>query len=244
MSRRQSRTDYQQKYPYPRHRGRRTFLRGGIHFLAWLLLDYKVYGRENIPEKGPLIVVGNHFHFLDTVAPIHITPYLLEFINDAIMPMAPSQVKFLPRLWKTLRIEQGTANLEALRAADAVLCQDGVLGIMPEGHVHKPPLSSPLPGAAYLALVSGAPILPIGTYSEDNWDIFGTPRRERRKARVVSRVGKVFGPLGEPNPEKRPGRAEVAAAGQKIMTRLAELLPAHARGVYADQLDIEPQALL
>ena len=236
MSRQEAKSEYLAKYRYPRNQFLRGLLRGGIGFLTKILIDYKVYGTENLPKKGPLLIVGNHFHFLDSIGPIHSTKYPLEFIGDAEMPNAPMSVKLFPRLWDTLRIMQGTPNLAALRAAEAVLAQDGVLGIFPEGHVHKPPLGTPLPGAAFMALRLGVPILPIGTFSEDDWNIFGTLREKGRKTRVVSRIGTPFGPLAIGEPGKLPGRDEVKAAGQVIMEKIASLLPASARGPYTADL--------
>jgi len=211
-------------------------LRGGIAFLARILVDYKIFGTENLPKKGPLLIVGNHFHFLDTIGPIHSTKYPLEFIGDAEMPNAPMSMKIFPRIWGALRIMQGTPNLEAMRAAEAVLEQDGILGIFPEGHVHKPPLGTPLPGAAFMALRLGVPILPIGTYSEDDWKLFGTIREKGRRARVVTRIGETFGPLDIGEPGKLPGRVEVKVAGQVIMEKIAALLPVSARGPYLTDL--------
>ena len=232
MTKKHFRENYQKKYPYPRYQFRRNVLRTGIAFLASILLNYKIEGKENLPKEGPLLIVSNHFHFLDTIGPIHCTSYPLEFINDAVMPMAPNSLKFLPGLWKTLIIQQGTANLETMRAAEAVLAQDGILAIMPEGHVDKPPLREALPGAAFLALRLSVPILPIGTFSEDNWNIFGTLRNKRRKARIVSRIGKPFGPLTTEKPGKLPGRADVDRAGFEIMSQIARLLPPETRGAF------------
>ena len=232
MRRQETKSEYSVKYHYPRHQFRRRFLRGGIVFLAKILVNYQVFGTENLPKKGPLLIVGNHFHFLDSIGPIYTTKYPLEFIGDAEMPNAPMSMKLFPRIWDTLRIMQGTPNLAAMRAAEAALEQDGVLGIFPEGHVHKPPLGNPLPGAAFMALRLGVPILPIGTFSEDDWNIFGTLREKHRKAHVVTRIGKVFGPLAIGEPGKLPGRVEVKAAGQAIMEKIAALLPISARGPY------------
>jgi 1-acyl-sn-glycerol-3-phosphate acyltransferase len=225
-------TEYQSKYPYPRRRLIRRTLKHAISMAASVITDYRIEGQENLPKQGPLLIVGNHFHFLDTIGPIHCTDYLLEFINDAIMPNAPAAMKFLPGLWGTLKILQGTANLEAMRASEAILAQGGVLAIFPEGHVHRLPLGKPLPGASFLALRSGVPILPIGTYSEDEWDLFGALKRKKRRARIVSRIGKPFGPLAIADLNKIPTREEVKNAGWEIMSHIADLLPAHARGEY------------
>ena len=236
MGRQETKNEYLAKYRHPRNQFRRGFLRGGIAAAVKLILDYKVYGTENLPEKGPLLIVGNHFHFLDTIGPIHTTKYPLEFIGDAEMPNAPMSMKLFPRLWQTLRILQGTANLEAMRAAETILEQDGILVIFPEGHVHTPPLTAPLPGAAFMALRLGVPILPIGTYSEDDWDLFGTITKKRRRARVVTRIGEVFGPLAVGEAGKLPGREEVKAAGKIIMEKIANQLPVSARGSYSLEL--------
>ena len=72
-----------------------TFWR--IKVIAGILVTWDVRGLENIPEKGPLLIVGNHFHFLDTVAPIRWTQWPLEFIGDFEMPNAPPIMRLFPK---------------------------------------------------------------------------------------------------------------------------------------------------
>ena len=226
--------DYLKKYPWPRRRFVRNILSAGIDIIASILVDWQVSGTENIPENGPLLIVGNHFSFLDTVAPIHITDWPLEFIGDFEMPNAPPVMRSFPRLWETLKIEQGTPNFEALKASEAVLAQDGVLVIFPEGHVHDGPLNEALPGAAYMALRTGVPILPIGTISDNNWKLFKTITEEKRRLKIFTRIGEVFGPI-ETDQDKRPSREEIRQAGKLIMTKIAGLLPEEIRGEFDPQ---------
>jgi 1-acyl-sn-glycerol-3-phosphate acyltransferase len=134
-------------------------------------------------------------------------------------------------LWQTLKIEQGTPNFEALQASEAILAQEGMLVIFPEGHVHSGPLNDALPGAAYMALRTGVPILPIGTISDNDWKLFKTIKEEKRRLRVTTKIGKVFGPLKTENPN-RPSRQEIKEAGRLIMTQIAGLLPKEFRGKY------------
>jgi 1-acyl-sn-glycerol-3-phosphate acyltransferase len=219
------------KYPWPRRRFVRGLLKGGIAFFSSLLTQWKVFGREHVPETGPLIVVINHFHFLDAVMLIRAAPWPLEFLADFAMPNVPMILKFFPAAYKTYDVAQGTPNLEALRASEAILAQNGVLGIFPEGRVHSPPLREALPGAAFLALRTGARLLPVGMYSDNEWDVFGTLKTHGRRLRVTCRFGEVFGPLETSNP-RRPDRTEIEAAGNRIMSEIAVLLPEDKRGKF------------
>lgn len=223
--------NYIKKFPWPRRRFIRGVLSTGIEIVASILVDWHVSGKENIPKKGPLLIVGNHFSFLDSVAPIHVTKWPLEFIGDFEMPNAPSLIRTFPRLWETLKIEQGTPNFEAIKASEAVLKQKGVLVIYPEGHVHDGSLNRALPGAAYMALRTGVPILPMGTISDNAWKLFGTLKEERRRLKIFTKIGEVFGPI-KANHAARPSREEIRQAGDLIMTKIAALLPEELRGEF------------
>lgn len=221
-------------YPYPRNRFKRGVLKAGIGFLTHLVSRFTILGKENVPDEGPLIVVTNHFHFIDAAILILASPWPLEFLADFEMPNVPPALKFFPDFYGTYDVAQGTPNLEALHASEAVLAQNGVLGIFPEGRVHQPPLKSALPGAAYLALRTGAPILPVGIYSDNHWDIAGTFRQTGRRLRSYCQFGPVFGPLKTENP-RRPSRSEIADAGVRIIKAIAAELPEEMRGEFSPE---------
>ncbi len=227
--------EYIDKYPWPRRRFIRWLLRSSIDIAAGLLVRWEITGKENIPQTGPLLVVGNHFHFVDTIAPIKTVRKPLEFIGDFEMPNAPPIMRIFPNAWQTLKIEQGTPNYEALQASEAILAQNGMLVIYPEGHVHSGPLNPALPGAAYMALRTGVPILPMGTISDNHWKLFNTITEQKRRLKVMTKIGKIFGPLKTENPN-RPSRKEIKAAGDLIMTKIAALLPKEYRGDFDPEL--------
>ena len=77
------------EFRYPRRRAVRAVLRQLAAAAFAVLTDFQVYGKENLPQGGPLLVVGNHFSFIDPVAMIHATPWPLEFLGGFNNPSAP-----------------------------------------------------------------------------------------------------------------------------------------------------------
>lgn len=229
------------EYPYPRRLFVRRLIRGVIGAGLFTLTRFKVEGEAHLPQEGPLIVVINHFHFLDAVVMIRALPWPLEFLADFEMPNVPAPLRQIPDWYGTYKVAQGTPNREAIRAAEAVLAQHGVLGVFPEGRLHKPPLHDALPGAAFLALRTGVPVLPVGIYTDRDWDIFGTIRQTGHRLKVTCRFGETVGPFVSPNP-MRPHKAELARVGDALMSAIARLLPPEMQGVFGSEMDSKPLA--
>jgi len=77
----------------------RRFLQFLARGLLGMLTDMDVEGEENFPKSGPLIMVGNHFSFVDPAVFVSIAPWPMDFIGGAVTPHAPKIVQFIPRLW-------------------------------------------------------------------------------------------------------------------------------------------------
>jgi 1-acyl-sn-glycerol-3-phosphate acyltransferase len=81
-------------------------------------------------------------------------------------------------------------------------------------------------GAAFLALKSGAPVVPIAMTGTENRNIYSQMKRLRR-ARVTLTVGKPF------HLQEMPDRQAMLQEGtRQIMKSLADLLPEAYRGNY------------
>lgn len=227
-----------QRFPYPRRRVLRGLLRRVTQVLFAGLMDLEIVGQENLPKNGPLLVVANHFSFIDPVAMVRLAPWPIEFIGGFRMPNAPAWTALIPKIWGYYPIYRGTASRDGLRAAEAVLAQGGVLGIFPEAGNWATVLRPARPGAAFLASRTGAPILPMGFHGL--LDVF--PRlRDRRRARVTLRIGKPFGPFHATG-RGRARRQQLEEIGHEIMGRIAELIPAERRGHYSDDPAIRAAA--
>ena len=217
----------------------RTLLRAGIALGLAPLANVRVEGRENLPPEGPLLVVGNHFHFLDPVIFIHILPYApLEFIGGRQAPNAPGAVGWIRNLWGILPVSRGGSSRDTLLRAQGILERKGVLAIFPEGGSWAAVLRPPRAGAALLAARSGARILPVGL--DGVTEIFKR-RRVSRRAPVTVRIGKPFGPFS-PAAGGRLSRTDLDDLGHEIMRRIAELIPGERRGFYSDDPAIREAA--
>ncbi len=226
------------KYPYPRRRVVRWMLKIAARAAFAVLADVRIVGRENLPDGGPLLVVANHFSFADPAAMLHTVPWPLEFLAGVQMPNAPPIVTWLPKVWGSYPVRRGSFSTDALRASQATLEQGGVLGIFPEGGNWATVLRPARPGTAFLAVQTGAPILPIG-FANLN-EIF--PRlRQGRRARVTIRIGKPFGPF-QVEGRGRERRASLDAIGHEIMAQIAQLIPPEQRGHYSDDPAIRAAA--
>jgi 1-acyl-sn-glycerol-3-phosphate acyltransferase len=227
------------KYHWPRRRPIRTLMRGLASMAFAALTDLHVEGAENFPEKGPLLVVANHFNFADPALMIRVTPWPLEMLGGNVMPNAPRQIWWIARTYGMLPVYRGTGRREALIAARSIIDSGGILGVFPEGVSDVAFLREARPGVSYIATQTGCPILPMGF--DGLPDIF--PRlRKAKRARLTVRVGKPFGPF------KAEGRGAerrrlLDEVGHEIMQHIAELIPPERRGFYSRDPGIRQMAL-
>ncbi len=92
----------------------RRILKNSIALVFAATADFEIEGRENIPDSGPLLVVANHFNFLDPLAVIQASPWPLEFVGGAQTPNAPSTVGWISKLFGVIPTYRGTGSRETL----------------------------------------------------------------------------------------------------------------------------------
>lgn len=204
----------------------------------WALTDLEIHGRENLPRRGPFIVVFNHFSYIDPVAIVRIAPWPVEFLGGFVNPGAPLWTKAIPWAWGYYPVFRGTGSRYGLQAAETVLKQNGVLAIAPEAGNWATVLRPARPGTAHLAARTGAPLLPVGI--DGLTDVFPA-LAQRRRARVTLRIGRPFGPFSTAG-RGRDRREQLDEIGHEIMRHIAGLIPPELRGHYSDDPAIREAA--
>jgi 1-acyl-sn-glycerol-3-phosphate acyltransferase len=222
----------------PRPKFFRNIIKAVLGFSLKNLSDFRVIGAERVPAHGPLIVVGNHFSWLDPIAVIAAFSWHPEFMGGTQMPSAPFVVRSLPKLWGYFNVHRGYSSRDALNSAQKVLDQGGVLSIFPEAGAWAATLRPPRPGAALLAMRTGAPLLPIGL---DGFNEVFPSIRNGKRARVTITVGEVFGPF-QGDVRGRADRERMDEVGHTMMRKIAELIPKEKRGFYSDDPNVREAA--
>jgi 1-acyl-sn-glycerol-3-phosphate acyltransferase len=204
----------------------RGFWRLFTRLLAWLLTRVQVRGLEHFPRQGGVLVVSNHLGDADFALGVAFAPRPLDFL-------AKSEAYDIPVLGALLRaygviwIHRGQPDRRALRAGLQALASGRALAIAPEGRESvSGALEEGTQGAAYLALKSGAPVLPVTFTGSENAALRNHLRRLQR-APITITIGPPF--RLEPGADRKTA---VERGTQTIMRRLAQQLPPQYRGVY------------
>ncbi|RUA17697.1 MAG: hypothetical protein DSY55_01655 [Clostridia bacterium] len=231
-------TSMTKQFKYPRRRPVRWVMSRAARGALSVLTHFRIEGKEHLPREGPLIVVANHFHFVDVATIVASMPWPLDFLGGFNFIDAPPFVSWLPRLWGYYPVRRGQASMLAIRAAKSVLAQKGVLMVFPEGGSWAKVLVYARPGVPYLAAQTGATILPVGI--DGNTTIFPA-LKNRRRTHLTVRIGSPVGPYHVTGRGKAR-RKQLDAIGHDIMRHIAALIPAHKRGVYSDDPVLRAEA--
>lgn len=186
----------------------------------------EVIGKEYVPPYGPLLVVANHLSFNDPPALVCGMPRTLSFIGKQELFNNPLS-NFIMRSFNVHPYDRSGLGVDAVRLALRLLDQDQVVVIFPEGR-RSPDnaLQQGLPGAAYLAMKSQAPVLPIGITGTEKISPWRMPV-PLTKFRL--NIGQAF---TFPVIQGTASKEVLESMRDMMMSRIAALLPPTYRGLY------------
>jgi 1-acyl-sn-glycerol-3-phosphate acyltransferase len=208
---------------------RSTLLRVVLRSVLRGLAHLRISGLENIPRRGPCLVVFNQMSVVDT--PLMSTLVPRRDVTGLVARdyRAHPVYRLLVECGGGIWIRRRTGDRAALETALEALRQGWVVGISPEGR--RSPTRALIhgrPGPAFLARRSGVPIVPVGFANTDNlaedWKRF-------RRPTIEIRIGE---PFALPPPDEARRKERRRDDTDRIMCRIAALLPPRHRGVYAD----------
>lgn len=181
---------------------------------AWWRVQ--VHGDHHVPRSGPVILAANHIGVLDG-------PSLVAFTRRLTFALAKNELfvgvggRLLAEVGQ-ISVNRRHADLRAVGRCVQVLRSGKVLAVFPEGSRTGGEVHHAKGGAAYFALVSGAPVVPVA--------ILGTREPGQGRNDVPRRgapIHLVYGePLAVPQHPWPRRKALVAEWTERIRVRLAD----------------------
>ena len=159
--------------------------------VEWLLRGYfkiRIYDENLVPYCGPVILAANHLGVLDGP--------LLVAITDRVSFAMAKQELFVGTLGRVLShvgqisVDRFQVDKRAISRSIQVLRNDGVLAVFPEGIRGTGEMTFAKGGAVYLAMVTGAPIVPVA--------ILGTREAGQTTSQIPQRRAPIHVVYGAP----------------------------------------------
>lgn len=186
--------------------------------LMWLVFGLRVRGRHHVPRRGPVLLVANHSSVLDPPLIGGATPRPVSFLAKAELFRIPLFGSLIRRV-NAWPVRREGSDPGALRTALRLLTEGRALLVFPEGTRGPEGVLRPAkPGAGMLAVLSGAPVVPL--YISGTARAWPRGRRLPRPTKVEVR----FGPPLRFQAVDGAGRKDLyEAASRQMMAAIARL---------------------
>ena len=202
--------------------------------VARLLFRPRIIGRSRVPKRGSVIIASNHLSFADSIVITLVAPRSVSFLAKSSYFTGTGFRGWLSRSFFTgvgaIPVERGAgqAAQSALESGLSVLERGEAFSIYPEGtRSLDGRLYKGRTGVAWLALISGAVVVPVALKGTQNLQPIGS---------TFPRFAKVSVEFGAPLDLSRHGSADSGrarrAATDEIMSAIHRMSGQELAGVY------------
>lgn len=203
--------------PLPHQLGQR--MRWAVRLYLKRQFEVELHDAHLVPRTGPVILAANHLSVLDGPLLNAMAPRMVHAVGK-IEAFGGIQ-GFLLRRFGQIAVDRSIVDITAIRTSIRTLRDGRVISVYPEGSRGHGDFARVRPGVAYLAMVTGAPVIPVallGTRVTGGSIDMHPPRG--------SRVDVVFGEPFRVDPVSFPRRQSDVVA---IAIEIGEVLRAHVR---------------
>lgn len=180
----------------------------------------RVVGRDHVPPAGPFILAPVHRSNVDSILVADVTGRRVRYMGKQEMWKYAFSSWFFTSMGG-VPVDRGSADREALRTCTTLLRAGEPVVMFPEGQRRSGPVVEELyDGPAYLALRTGAPILPVGIGGSEP----AMPKGARmvRPVPVTMVIGPPIWPVASDGGARAPRRA-VRELSERLRVELQRL---------------------
>lgn len=160
-------------------------MRPAVRIAARALLDTEITGAEHLRGDGPMVVAANHFSHLDPPIVAMIPNRAMRFI--AVDELFGHSIAFdaFTKFFGAIPTDRDGVPLGALKEAIRCVEGGGIVCLFPEGRrVEYWGENEPKRGAAWLAWMTGAPLVPVAIHGTEATLAANEPGVHRTAVRV------------------------------------------------------------
>jgi 1-acyl-sn-glycerol-3-phosphate acyltransferase len=184
-----------------------------------VIMRVKVVGRGLVPESGPLILAGNHASWLDGPLVVAECDRLVRCLTK--VELYGGRLGWYLSLIGQIPIDRSRPDRTALHASLEELNNGGAVGMFPEGTRGSGELDAVHDGVAWLAVRSGAKVVPVACLGT----AVALPKGAKFPKRTPVRV--VFGaPFEITMPANPRSRTALKGVSEEIRLHLVDHLAA------------------
>ncbi|MEO6206185.1 MAG: lysophospholipid acyltransferase family protein [Mycobacteriales bacterium] len=184
--------------------------------MARCLFAIRIEGAHLVPASGPVLLAGNHSGFVDGPLVFLLAPRPAALLAKAEIFIAPFNRLFLAL--GQIPVHRGKPDRTALKSGLAHLAAGNALGVFPEGTRGSGAFEEITDGLAYLALRSGAPVVPLAVIGTAKaWPKGNRPPKFRAPVHIVFGAPVMVTATGDPR-----ARRTVADAAEQLRLALFE----------------------
>ena len=198
--------------------------------LFWPFCRRVGYGLEHVPPGG-VIMCPNHLSRFDPPLAASFLRNRKTTVFNADTYRSSRFFRFVMESYDVIWVNRGNIGPSVIKSAVRTLKEGAILGVAPEGTRSKTgALQVGKTGAVFMAYASGAPIMPVAVTNTDK--LIPSIKKFKRITLTVTYGEPMY--LKTEGGRARPTSAQLEADTTELMCRLAAMLPARYRGVYAD----------
>ena len=183
----------------------------------------EVHGRDRVPQHGPVLLAANHIGYLDgplvmTAAPRPTHALVKQEMFHGWMGRLLTAAGQIP-------VDRFDVDVRAVRQSVCALRTGRAVVVFPEANRGAGDVATTRRGLAYLALVTGAPVVPVAVLGS-RWAGESVHSKPQRGTRLVVAFGDPVPVAAEPWPRRSDRVRDLAE-------RLRETLAAHVSSTVA-----------